>query len=148
MRGRERRGIPLKPKNGLNGAPSPLLPVHSKFEESTTRQLSHPLPVPVAKGGCPIQAVFWLEWDPRHSNNEHPAPTQIFRSSSRSIADQTPRLKPEESSPTRAAPLESRPSPHECRGSRHAIWTSLTAIPRYRRCQPSEKTVSGVNHQS
>ena len=27
------------------------------------RQLSHPLPVPAARAGCPIQAVFWLEWD-------------------------------------------------------------------------------------
>jgi hypothetical protein len=40
-----------------------LLPVHKKFEVATTRQLSHPLPVPAAKAGCPIQAVFWLEWD-------------------------------------------------------------------------------------
>jgi hypothetical protein len=45
----------------------PLLPVHRKFEVITTRQLSHPLPVPAAKAGCPIQAVFWLEWDTRHS---------------------------------------------------------------------------------
>jgi hypothetical protein len=40
-----------------------LLLVHRKFEVVTTRQLSHPLPVPAAKAGCPIQAVFWLEWD-------------------------------------------------------------------------------------
>jgi hypothetical protein len=40
-----------------------LLLVHRKFEVVTTRQLSHPLPAPAAKVGCPIRAVFWLEWD-------------------------------------------------------------------------------------
>jgi len=40
-----------------------LLPVYRKFEVDTTRQLSHPLPVPATKAGCPIQARFWLEWD-------------------------------------------------------------------------------------
>jgi hypothetical protein len=28
-----------------------------------TRQLSHPPPVPAAEARCPIQDVFWLEWD-------------------------------------------------------------------------------------
>src|ERR1700691_1630671 len=38
----------------------------------------------------------------------------------------TPRLKPEENGPTRAARLESRASPHKCGGSHHAISTGLT----------------------
>jgi hypothetical protein len=40
-------------------------------------------------------------------------------------ASKTPRLKPEENSPTRAARFESRAPPHQCGGSHHAIWTSL-----------------------
>src|SRR5271170_4236992 len=39
------------------------------------------------------------------------------RSSPAAIPTQTPRLKPEENSPTRAARLESRAPPHECGGS-------------------------------
>src|SRR3984885_12193513 len=49
--------------------PPPFVPVHRKFEVVTTRQLSHPLPVPAAKAGCPIQAVLWLEWDKQHSTS-------------------------------------------------------------------------------
>jgi hypothetical protein len=40
-----------------------LLPVYREFEVVTTRSFHTPLPVPTAKAGCPIQAVFWLEWD-------------------------------------------------------------------------------------
>ena len=54
---------PTQAKKRLEWGTHPLLPVHGKFEELTTRLLSHPLPVPAAKAGCPIQAVFWLEWD-------------------------------------------------------------------------------------
>jgi hypothetical protein len=57
------RGIPLKPKYSLNGAPTFCCRYIGKFEVVRKRQLSHPLPVPAAKAGCPIQAVFWLEWD-------------------------------------------------------------------------------------
>src|ERR1700678_1546657 len=39
---------------------------------------------------------------------------------------ENPRLKPEENSPARAARLESRAPPHECRGLPPPIWTSLT----------------------
>jgi hypothetical protein len=60
---------PTQAKKRLEWGTQPLLPVHRKFEVATTRQLSHPLPVPAAKGGCPIQAVFWLEWDKQHSTS-------------------------------------------------------------------------------
>jgi hypothetical protein len=52
--------IPLKPKSGLNGAPTLCCPYIGN-SVITTRQLSHP--APAANAGCPIQAVFWLEWD-------------------------------------------------------------------------------------
>src|ERR1700733_8747194 len=54
---------PTQAKVRLEWGTHLLLAVHRKFEVATTRQLSHPLPVPAAKAGCPIQAVFWLEWD-------------------------------------------------------------------------------------
>jgi len=54
---------PTQAKTGLEWGTQLLLPVHRKFEVDTTRQFSHPLPVRAAKGGCPIQARFWLEWD-------------------------------------------------------------------------------------
>src|ERR1700733_10363825 len=41
------------------------------------------------------------------------------RSSPAAIPTKTPRLKPEENSPARAARLESRAPPHECGGSHH-----------------------------
>src|SRR5271163_965593 len=54
---------PTQAKIRLEWGTQLLLLVHRKFEVVPTRQLSHPLPVPAAKAGCPIQAVFWLEWD-------------------------------------------------------------------------------------
>src|ERR1700677_2673204 len=38
------------------------------------------------------------------------------------IPTENPRLKPEESSPTRTARLESRTPPHECGGSHHCLF--------------------------
>src|SRR5580698_8153969 len=60
---RSRIVYPTQAKKRLEWGTHHFLPVHRKFEVVTTRQLSHPLPVPAAKAGCPIQAVFWLEWD-------------------------------------------------------------------------------------
>jgi hypothetical protein len=52
----------LRRKSGQWGT-QPRYSYIGKFEVVRTRQLSHPLPVRATKGGCPIQAVFWLEWD-------------------------------------------------------------------------------------
>jgi hypothetical protein len=54
---------PTQAKGRLEWGTQHLLPVHRDFEVVRTRQFSHPLPVPAAKAGCPIQAAFWLEWD-------------------------------------------------------------------------------------
>jgi hypothetical protein len=71
----------------------------------------------------------WSRWEPPASAGGSDAlasrKESHFDQSGFSPGFKTPRLKPEENSPTRAVRLESRAPPHECGGSHHAIWTSL-----------------------
>jgi hypothetical protein len=51
---------PTQAKKRLEWGTQPLLLVQGVGVKAV-------LCIPTTKGGCPIQAVFWLEWDTQHS---------------------------------------------------------------------------------
>jgi hypothetical protein len=63
-----------------------------------------------------------LQWVPPIADY----PAAIHHHVAQQLRPKTPRLKPEERSPTRTARLESRAPLHECGGSHQPTWTSLT----------------------
>ena len=54
---------PTQAKKRLEWGTQPLLLVQGVDVVTTSNFLC----TPTTKGGCPIQAVFWLEWDTQHS---------------------------------------------------------------------------------
>ena len=58
---------PTQAKKRLEWGTHLLLPVHSKFEVATTRQLSDHSLYQQQRLGAPFKPVFWLEWDTQHS---------------------------------------------------------------------------------
>src|SRR5580698_458795 len=59
----QKLGAPFKPFSGLSGITRPLLLVQKLGVKAAVSWLPRTSYVPATKAGCPIQAVFWLEWD-------------------------------------------------------------------------------------
>jgi hypothetical protein len=54
---------PTQAKKRLEWGTQPLLLVQGVGVKAAVSWLPRIFYVPATKGGCPIQAVFWLEWD-------------------------------------------------------------------------------------